>query len=67
MPGRRLEADSIGESYEVFAETVLSRIATLTRIGPKRDFGTDTLLPTARSGRRADGDRHRALSTPSKG
>jgi hypothetical protein len=42
MAGRRLDADSIGESYEVFAESVLSRIATLTRIGTKQDFGTDT-------------------------
>src|SRR6266542_5844062 len=42
MAGRRLDVDSIGESYEVFAESVLSRIATLTRIGTKQDFGTDT-------------------------
>ena len=42
MVGRRLDVDSIGESYEVFAESVLSRIATLTRIGTKQDFGTDT-------------------------
>jgi hypothetical protein len=34
--------DSIGESYEVFAESVLGRIATLTRVGTKQDFGTDT-------------------------
>jgi len=42
MAGRRLDTDSIGESYEVFAESVLARIATLTRIGTKQDFGTDT-------------------------
>jgi len=42
MVGRRHEMDSIGESYEVFAESVLGRIATLTRIGTKQDFGTDT-------------------------
>jgi hypothetical protein len=38
----RVTPDSIGESYEVFAESVLSRIATLTRIGTRQDFGTDT-------------------------
>ncbi len=42
MAGRRHEMDSIGESYELFTESVLSRIATLTRIGTKNDFGTDT-------------------------
>jgi len=42
MAGQRLAIDSIGESYEVFAESVLNRIATLTRIGTKQDFGTDT-------------------------
>jgi hypothetical protein len=42
MPGQRLDIDSIGESYEVFVQSVLSRIATLTRIGAKQDFGTDT-------------------------
>lgn len=42
MAGRRHEMDSIGESYEVFAESVLSRIAALTRVGTKTDFGTDT-------------------------
>ena len=42
MSGRRLDTDSIGESYEVFAESLLNRIATLTRIGTKQDFGTDT-------------------------
>jgi hypothetical protein len=41
MAGHRLEIDSIGESYEVFAESVLSRIAALTRIGTKQEFGTD--------------------------
>jgi hypothetical protein len=41
MAGRRLDVDSIGESYEVFADSLLSRIATLTRIGTKQDFGTD--------------------------
>jgi hypothetical protein len=42
MAGRRLDRDSLGESYEVFAESLLNRIATLTRIGTKQDFGTDT-------------------------
>jgi len=42
MAGLRNKIDSIGESYEVFAESALSRIATLTRIGTKQDFGTDT-------------------------
>lgn len=42
MAGRRLDVDSIGESYEVFAQSLLGRIATLTRIGMKEDFGTDT-------------------------
>ena len=42
MPGRRLNLDSIGDSYEDFAESVLGRVATLTRISTKRDFGTDT-------------------------
>lgn len=41
MAGRRHEMDSIGDSYEIFAESVLSRIASLTRIGAKNDFGTD--------------------------
>jgi len=42
MAGRRLDVDSIGESYEVFSESLLNRIAALTRIGTKQDFGTDT-------------------------
>lgn len=42
MAGRRLDVDSAGESYEIFAESMLNRIATLTRIGTKQDFGTDT-------------------------
>jgi len=47
--------DSIGESYEVFAESVLSRIATLTRIGTKQDFGTDIYcLPRISTGDRTD-------------
>src|SRR5712691_8091540 len=55
MAGRRHEMNSIGESYEVFAESVLSRIATLTRIGTKQDFGTDTYcLPRVRAGERME-------------
>ena len=55
MAGRRHEMDSIGESYEVFAESVLSRIAALTRIGAKQDFGTDTYcLPRVRSAERME-------------
>lgn len=55
MPGRRLELDSIGESYEVFAESALSRIATLTRIGTKQDFGTDIYCqPRINVGARAE-------------
>jgi hypothetical protein len=42
MAGQRHQVDSIGESYELFAESVLSRIAVLTRVGTKSDFGTDT-------------------------
>jgi hypothetical protein len=55
MSGRRHEMDSIGESYEVFAESVLSRIASLTRIGTKQDFGTDTYcLPRISEGTRME-------------
>src|SRR5438132_3931507 len=55
MAGRRLDVDSIGESYEVFAESVLSRIATITRIGTKQDFGTDTYCqPRVRTGVRLE-------------
>jgi hypothetical protein len=39
--GDRHKMDSIGESYEVLAESILNRFATLTRIGTKQDFGTD--------------------------
>lgn len=39
--GDRHKMDAIGESYEVFAESILNRFATLTRIGAKQDFGTD--------------------------
>jgi len=55
MPGRRHEMDSIGESYEVFAESVLSRIAALTRIGTKQDFGTDIYCqPRVKAGARTE-------------
>lgn len=39
--GDRHRIDSLGESYEVFAESILNRFATLTRIGAKQDYGTD--------------------------
>lgn len=55
MVGRRHEIDSTGESYELFAESVLSRIATLTRVGAKQDFGTDTYcLPRVRAAPRLE-------------
>lgn len=55
MAGRRHEMDSIGESYEVFAESVLSRIAALTRIGTKSDFGTDIYCqPRVKTGARTE-------------
>jgi hypothetical protein len=55
MAGQRLAIDSIGESYEVFAESLLNRIATLTRIGTKQDFGTDTYCqPRVKTGERIE-------------
>src|SRR5262245_3457152 len=55
MPGRRLDIDSIGESYEVFSESVLNRVATLTRVGTKQDFGTDTYCqPRIKAGARTE-------------
>ncbi|MCX7418398.1 MAG: hypothetical protein NT013_02530 [Planctomycetia bacterium] len=55
MVGHRHEMDSIGDSYESFAESVLSRIAALTRIGVKTDFGTDMYCqPRIKSGDRME-------------
>src|SRR5262245_7960265 len=55
MPGRRLDIDSIGESYEVFSESALNRVATLTRVGTKQDFGTDTYCqPRVKAGTRTE-------------
>jgi hypothetical protein len=44
MAGRRRETDSIGESYEVFSESVVSRIASLTRrfVNRGSPFGSDS-------------------------
>ena len=41
MPGQRHRMDSQGESYEAFAKSVLGRIASLTRVETKQDFGAD--------------------------
>jgi hypothetical protein len=47
--------DSIGESYERFAESMLGRIASLTHIGAKQDFGTDLYcLPRVDVGERME-------------
>ena len=42
MAGNRHRMDSLGASYEAFAHSVLGRVASLTQVETKQDFGIDT-------------------------